>query len=168
MYRNYHNFENLSWSDFQLKFENKGGVEFFEWREEFQNAGQIFTPSVKKSSQELIFFCCFNQNIYFKLSNFSIHRYFQIWSSKWANLSLKFAEDQNVFYIFWFAGHDILRLIWRKNSKQLLSDAKTNWSVPAELHRETVKYVPRSQEPRHNSNIIQVHRSAARPREDIP
>ena len=55
MYRNYHNFENLSWSDFQLKFENKGGVEFFEWREEFQNAGQIFTPSVKKSSQELIF-----------------------------------------------------------------------------------------------------------------
>ena len=44
-------FQKMSLSDFWLKLENKGGVEhgmpwveFFEWREEFQNAGQIFTP----------------------------------------------------------------------------------------------------------------------------
>ena len=44
VYRNYHNFQNLSWSDFQLKLENKGGVEFFKRQEVFQKAGQIFTP----------------------------------------------------------------------------------------------------------------------------
>ena len=44
MYENYQNFQNLSWYDIQLKLENKGGAEFFEWREEFQKAGQIFTP----------------------------------------------------------------------------------------------------------------------------
>ena len=30
--------------DFWLKLKNKGGVDFFEWQEEFHNAGQIFTP----------------------------------------------------------------------------------------------------------------------------
>ena len=45
MYKNYQNFKKLSLFDFWLKLENKGGVEFFEWREEFHNAGQIFTPA---------------------------------------------------------------------------------------------------------------------------
>ena len=46
MYKNYQNFKKLSLFDFWLKLENKGGVEFFEWQEEFHNAGQIFTPAV--------------------------------------------------------------------------------------------------------------------------
>ena len=44
VYKNYQNFKKLSLFDFWLKLENKGGVEFFEWQEEFHNAGQIFTP----------------------------------------------------------------------------------------------------------------------------
>ena len=51
MYKNYQNFKKLSLFDFWLKLENKGGVEFFEWREEFHNAGQIFTPGVKLSGE---------------------------------------------------------------------------------------------------------------------
>ena len=50
-------FQKMTWSDFQLKLQNKGGAMFFEWREEFQNAGQIFTPeewwSVKKDKLQI-------------------------------------------------------------------------------------------------------------------
>ena len=46
MYKNYQYLKKNCLFDFWLKLKNKGGVEFFGWREEFHNAGQIFTPDM--------------------------------------------------------------------------------------------------------------------------